>query len=294
MSEHVSHLEGPLQEENTYNGRMFHLSLPKTSSLNCSWLKKNIEGTSVTIEADDELDERDELYIPEVFKSAVEENIQVGTIQNLTEFHQEGINGLIGYISHNESDTVKFENQEILILDQQCTKFLIFEYNGRAFLLIISSRDSMSMLQKLLTEELSELGFVVDEITISHLEFDRIADALIDTHRMTAVEGYEEDSIHKKIVVGRNYGDAHEYKREKQQGTVHGQQFGTSQLDGSSKTMQISYDCLIRSYHKITLSMYLTMITSYIIPALSLSTQTPLTWYGTETPEIHTDQVTED
>jgi len=294
VSENVSHLENPLLEEDTYNGRLFHVSLPKAGELNCTWLKQELDGKSICLEGDIDPAERDDLHIPDIFKDGIRENGQVASIKNTKEFHREGLNGIIGYLSHNESSTVKFDNEEVLILDQKKTRFLIFEDSGKAFLLIITNRDTMDTLYELLQDVLVELGFVVDEIGISHSGFESIADNLIDTHLMTSVEDYEEASIHKKHIVGRGYGDAEEYEREKRQGTIHGQRFGTSQLDANSKTIQISQDCLIRSYHKLTLSMYLSMILSYIIPSLSLTIQTSVTGYDSENSRVQLDQTSDD
>lgn len=273
---------------------MFHLSLPPTGELNCGWLEDELEGKSVKIEEDDTLNDLDSLYIPEIFESGIEDDARIATIRNVSELHHNGLNGIIGHLSHNQSNTVKFDDKEILILDQQNTKFLIFEVNGHAFLHIIANRDSLGMLYRLLDDVLQELGFVVEEIWINSDEFDQIADVLIDTHLMTAVEGYEDPSVHKKQILGRGYGDAEEYLREKRKGSVRGQRFGTSQLDASDKTIQISDDCLIRSYNSISLSLYLAMITSYIIPSLSLMIQTSLNAYNSEKSQAITDTVTED
>lgn len=294
MTENVSHIENPLLEEDTYNGRMFHLSLPKTGDLNYPWLKEKLEGRSINLENAVDCDDLDNLHIPKVFQSGIDEDGQIASIQHVSEFHREGINGVLGHLAHNESDTVKYDQKEVLILNEQKTRFLVYEYAGQAFLLILTSRDSMGTLYRLLADVLRDLGFIIDEITVTHPEFEAIDDALIDTHLMTAVEDYEESSIHKKHIVGRGYGDAEEYKREKRQGSVQGQRFGTSQLDASSKTIQISADCLIRSYHKITLSMYLSMITSYIIPSLSLTIQTSVTGYSSKSARVRTDQISED
>ncbi|MHC3439820.1 hypothetical protein ACYJ1Y_17445 [Natrialbaceae archaeon A-gly3] len=288
MSENISPLENPLLKEDDYTGRMYHLSLPKTGELNCRWLKQELGGSSVDLNEDD-LADRDDLHIPEVFQSGIDKEAQIASIKNVSEFHQEGLNGVMGYLVHNESDTVKYDNKEVLILDQQSTKFLIFEVAGQAFLLILASREIMARVYEILSNTLEELGFVVDEITIDHSEFEDIAESLVDTHLMTAVEDYEDSKIEKKHIMGHGFGESEEYKREKRQGAVHGQRFGTSQLDGSNKTIQISDDCLIRSYNNLTLSMYLSMIASHIVPSLSLTIQTSVSAYTSETPRVHTE-----
>lgn len=294
MTGTISQLKNPLLEEDTYNGRIFHLSLPKSGELNYGWLKENLTQKSVKLDPDNDLQDQDNLHIPEVFQPGVKDDARIASIHEIKEFHEQGLNGIIGYLSHNESDTVKFDDKEVLILNQQQTKFLIFDYNGDAFLLIMTPRDSMQVLYKVISNALEDLGFIIDEITISHDEFEEIADVLIDTHLMTAVDGYEEASIDKKHIVGRGYGDAEEYNREKRQGSVHGQRFATSQLDASNKTIQISEDCLIRSYHKLTLSMYLSMITSYIIPSLSLTIQTSISGYSSETARVQPNELNDD
>lgn len=288
MSESISPLENPLLEEDNYTGRMFHLNLPETGDLNCEWLKEELNGTSISLDGDD-LADRDDLHIPKVFQSGIEEEAQLASIKNVCEFHEEGLNGVMGYLIHNESDTVKYDSKEVLILDQQSTEFIIFEASGQAFLLILASRKIMDRLHDLLSDVLQDLGFVVDKISIDHSGFEKVAERLVDTHLMTAVEEYEDSTIEKKHIMGRGFGDSEEYKREKRQGAVHGQRFGTSQLDGMSKTIQISDDCLIRSYHNLTLSMYLSMIASYIVPSLSLTIQTSMSAYGIETARVQTE-----
>lgn len=294
MTDNNSHLENPLLKEDTYTGRLFHLSLPATGELNCGWLADELEGRNVRVEEDKTLNDLDDLYIPDIFESGIEDDARIATIKSVSELHHNGFNGLIGHLSHNQSNTVKFDDKQVLTLDQQNTKFLIFEVNGHAFLHIIAKRESLGLLYSLLEDVLTELGFVVEEIWINSDEFEEIADVLIDTHLMTAVEGYEDPSVHKKQILGRGYGEAEEYLREKRRGSVRGQRFGTSQLDASDRTIQISDDCLIRSYHKIPLSIYLAMITSYIIPSLSLMIQTSLNGYNSENSRVLTDTVTED
>jgi hypothetical protein len=295
VPENVSHLENPLLEEDTYNGRMFHASLPQNGRLNCGSLAEELEGTSVTLESDAvDIGQKDDLYIPDIFKSGVKDNAEIASIKNVTEFHHDDNNGIIGYLNHHDSNTVKFDDKEILTLDQKTTKFLIFEHSNQAFILILTSRDYIQMLYNILSEILTDYGFVVEEISISHSEFEQIADVLIDTHLMTSVDGYEESTIHKKHILGRGYGDSEEYQREKRHGTVNGQRFGTSKLDTSDKTIQISQDCLIRGYHSVTLSMYLSMITTYIIPSLSLTIQTSIDAYDSENSIIKPEKVKED
>jgi len=288
VSKNISPLENPLLKEDDYTGRMFNLSLPKTGELNCGWLKRELGGLSVNIEEDD-LADRDDLHIPEVFQPGVENESRIASIKNVSDFHHEGLNGIIGYLVHNESDTVKYNDKEVLILDQQSTKFVVFEVAGQAFLLILASREIMRRVYHILSNTLEKLGFVVDEITIDHSEFEGIAESLVDTHLMTAVEDYEDSKIEKKHIMGHGFGESEEYKREKRQGAVHGQRFGTSQLDGSNKTIQISDDCLIRSYNNLTLSMYLSMVASHIIPSLSLTVQSSVSAYTPETHRAHTE-----
>ncbi|MFC3960343.1 hypothetical protein [Halovivax cerinus] len=293
MSETISQLETPLLFEDNFTGRVFHLSLPDPETFRFEGLAENLRNRTHSIDDDDSLEDRDDIHIPEIFQSGLEEDTRLARIKDVEEINVDGIQALFGRLFHNKSDTVKYKRKKILVLDEQETKFVIFRQVGSVFLLIISSRENMRKVLGFMDNMLENLGIIIDEISISHEEFEEIGDDLIDTHLMTSVEDYKDASIHKKHIMGRGFGSSKEYEREMRRGSVHGQRFGTSKLEGPDKTVQISDDCLVRSYNKITLSSYLYMITSYIVPNLRLTRQTSVIEFGSETDTSSSEEGSE-
>lgn len=287
-----SHLESPLLEENDYSGRLFHVNFLNTDNPDWSYLRSELEDAEIQFEDNAGVEDEEDLYVAPLYEGG-QDDPWTATVENVQEICDSGLKGVLGQLSYYESDTVRYDGRPVLTLDHQERKFLVFEYGGLAFLLILAPRDSLMTLYHVFSDILADLDLITDDISITPSEFDSLGDSLIDEHRMTSVDGYTESKIDKKHIIGRGYGESEEYLREKREGSVRGQRFGTSQLDTKSKTIQISEDCLIRSYNNITLSMYLSLITVHIIPCLELSIQTSLSGYGSGESRVQAKQITD-
>ena len=296
MPEGYANLETPLLEIDDYNGRLYHLNLAKSDSLDLDWLIDELSDRSISLEdyIDRDIDNIDDLHVPPIFEDGLEDDLQLAKISGVDKYEQESNTGIIGYLARHDPKTVQYDNREVLVINEELTKFLIFERESEIFLLVFANRKALSSIQKIFDGVLSELGFVLDEVYIGHSDFNAIAQDLIDTHLMTSVNGYPETTIHKKEIIGRDFRGAKEFEREKRQGEVSGHRFGTEQLDGQSRTIQISEDCLIRSYHNISLDKYLSMISRYIIPNLTITYQTSVTSFDGNEERVEPDRLTED
>lgn len=203
------------------------------------------------------------------------------------------MNGLIGIVQHNEPETIDYNQQEILILRSRKTRFVIFEADGRYYLSMLGRRSLVNAVLHLISEELETLGFTIDEVSITHSDFEDIEEDLIDKLRTTTIRGYPSPTIDAKDIRGFGFEKAREYEREKNEGTIHGQRFETESVSDTSKTVQISSDGLVRCYSNIRLSTYLHMLSQYIVPHIS-QYQSSLYTFETDESNIQANNNTDD
>lgn len=269
-----------LLEEQAYSGKVYRLTNPKTSDLSLGWVREKLDGREIKLGEEFDLEDRSDLEIPEVFRPDSGSKPNQAKIQNVSSFNKQGVSGIIGYVKHNQPDTVTYEGKEVFILESQRTIFSIFNVNDECFLSMIGSRKLVNAVLDLISEVLDDLGLKINEIHITHEGFEEIAENMVDSLKITTISGYASPNIDKKVVQGSGYGNDDEYLREERVGTVSGQQFGTQALpEEGEKTIQISEDGLIRSYSKVKLSSYIGLIGNYILDSAQYQTQSSLTQY---------------
>ena len=278
-----------LTQEKPYSGKFYHLSPPEPRDISLDWLKENLEGRDIEVKKDFDFAEKDNLHIPRIFEPDDDVNkASFGKISRI----ERPIDGILGVVKHNEPDTVIYEQKEVLVLETQKTRFVLFEKRGQYYLSMLGRRSLVNSVLDLISEELEDLGFTIDEATIRHSEFEDIQEDLMDDLRTTTIRGYPSPTIEGKDIRGRGYEKAREYEREKEEGVIHGQQFETAAVDGSRKTVQISGDGLVRTYSNMTLSSYLDMLGNYIVPNVS-QFQTSIHSYESEKTSTTLDKFTD-
>lgn len=255
-----------LTQEKPYSGKFYHLSPPDSKDVSLEWLKNQLNEKKIEVEKNFDFIEKDHLHIPRIFEP--DESVNEASFGKISRIKRP-IDGLLGVIKHNEPDTVTYEQKEVLILETQETRFVLFEKRNQYYLSMLGRRSLVNSVMDLITEELEEMGFAIDDATIRHAEFEDIQEDLMDDLRTTTIRGYPSPTIEGKDIRGRGYEKAREYEREKEEGVIHGQQFETAAVDGSSKTVQISGDGLVRTYSNMSLSSYLDMLGNYIVPNVS-------------------------
>ena len=232
-----------LRQENAYSGKFYHLSPPREKKISFDWVKEKLEGQKIDVESEVDLREQDGLHIPEIFRTG--ESVNRASFGDIYSF-QDKVSGILGVVQHNDPETIVYDEQEVLILRSQETRFVIFERNEQYYLSMLGRRSLVTSVLDLIFEELRELGFTVDEASIHHTEFEDIAEDLVDNLRTTTIRGYPSPSIDAKDIRGFGFENEHEYERELREGIIHGQQFETTQVEnGESKTVQISGDGLV-------------------------------------------------
>lgn len=267
-----------LTQEEPYSGKFYHLSPPESRDVSLDWLKENLEGKKIEVEKDFDFVERENLHIPRIFEP--DDSMNQASFGKMSRIERP-IDGILGVVKHNEPDTVIYEGKEVLVLETQETRFVLFEKRNQYYLSMLGRRSLVNAVLDLISEELEAFGFTIDDATIRHSEFEDIQEELMDDLRTTTIRGYPSPTIEGKDIRGHGYEKAREYEREIEEGVIHGQRFETAAVDGSRKTVQISGDGLVRSYSNMTLSSYLDMLGNYIVPNVS-HYQTSLNSYESE------------
>lgn len=285
----MSRQENLLLEEAAYSGKVYYLSEPKVGELNFGWLENQLNGQSVSVSEEFEIEEGDGVHIPEIFKPDDEEDDtpNEAIIEEITRFHRRGVEGITGFVKHNKPDKIVYEGTEVFLMESIKTNFIIFESDNNFFLSMLGPRREVNAVMKLISEILEKVGFEPRDIHIGHNGFEGIVEEMVDSLKTTTVEGYASPNIDSKVIRGEGYrGDA-EYERESRVGNISGQQFGTRAIgEGQMKTVQISDDGLVRSYSKITLADYIDMIANFVLDNVEILIQSSLTTYVPEDSRV--------
>jgi hypothetical protein len=281
MTESSPEDDSPELSEGEFNGRTFSLGAPQTSSLPHDELVELLQGRNIEIE--NERDDDDEkLFVPDVFKKNGDRPSEIATVTDAQPFETFHADGVIGSLTHNKSNKVTFDGKKILTFDTVETEFMIFKTNGIYYLTVFGKRGAIKSLSEFLSEELTQLGFTFDEITISHRGFERIRDDLVDHLRLTTFSDYSSPNIHKKRWIGSGYGDNPDFEQEKTEANIRGHRFSTAKItdDVEQKTIEVSEDCLVRSYNTIELYQYIDALSEYILPNINTAVQSSAYSYG--------------
>ncbi|EJN61576.1 hypothetical protein [Halogranum rubrum] len=282
MSGESSDSSDPILEESSFSGKVFLLGAPQTGVLDHQRLCEELEGRTVELEGDFNEDEEN-LHIPPVFRSESGDAAAIAKITRVSKFKASQVSGVVGFVRHNQPDTVTFEDKKILTLDSVETRFAIYECSGQYYLSILGKRALVNSISKIISDELERVGFTIQELSIEHDGFENIYRELVDYLRITTFSDYSNPTIDKKRLIGNGYGEEEEYRREARDGSVRGHRFGTRKIgDGTDKTIEISGDGLVRCYNKIALGEYLGMIAQYIIPNVRTQTQSSVFAFGSK------------
>ena len=278
----MSEPENLLFQEHPYSGKVYHLEADPSLNLDLSEIRQNLSGASVSVSGDFKFEDDDGVIIPEVFQPEKGKKPNEAKIDQVSGFNQRGINGIVGYVNHNDPRTISFQDKEVFIMESVRTLFAIFEVRGEHYLSMLGARSVVNSVLELISEILEGFGFRTRNIEISHGGFEEIVDNMVDSLKTTTVSGYSSPNIDKKVIRGSDYEGEPEYEREARIGNVSGHQFGTEVVgDTGIKTVQIAGDGLVRSYSSVPLIDYIDMVANYVLDA-QIQIQSSLASFGAE------------
>ncbi len=269
--------ENPLTEPSTYSGKVYRLS-STSGSLSLQSLREQLNDITIHLDPPSEYEEDDELIKPDVFKKDGKIKI-VTTIEGVEIVESDGISALSGNIVLDETGSVVFREDRVLILDTESVRFVIFSDGENYYMVLIAGRNLVDNVLEIIAEELEELDLSLLEVNLTSDDIDHIADQLAEELLNTTFHDYPQSSINKKYISGRGYQSEPEYQEEKKQGSVRTHMMATQEFENGEKVISISEDALVRSYSNLELKTYLKMIQDYLLP--QISTQSTMTDFTT-------------
>ena len=259
--------ENPLDVIDQYTGKVFRLS-STAGSLDLNRLPDMLSGKRIFLDPPKEYQNED-IEVPEIFKTNGEVRIMT-TVENVQRVSGGDLDIVTGDIILDETGSVMFRNQQVLLLDTESVQFVIFEYESIHYISLIAGRKLVDNVLKILGDDFEDENLSLTEILLSSSDIDKVADDLADELLNTTFQDYPQSSIDKKYISGRGYQNEPEYQEEKRRGAVRTHMMATEKLiDGSEKVVSLSEDALVRSYSNLALHTYLNMIRDYILPPIS-------------------------
>jgi hypothetical protein len=269
--------ENPLTEPSTYSGKVYRLS-STSGSLSLQSLREQLNDITIHLDPPSEYEEDDELIKPDVFKKDGKIKI-ITTIEEVEIVESDGISALSGNIVLDETGSVVFREDRVLVLDTESVRFVIFSDGDSYYMVLIAWRNLVDNVLEIIAEELEKLDLSLLEVNLTSDDIDHIADQLAEELLNTTFQDYPQSSINKKYISGRGYQSEPEYQEEKKRGSVRTHMMATQEFENGEKVISISEDALVRSYSNLELKTYLKMIQDYLLP--QISTQSTMTDFTT-------------
>lgn len=267
----------PLTESSTYSGKVYRLSSTR-GTLSLQSLHDQLSDTTIHLDPPSEYEDDEELVKPDVFKKNGQIKI-ITTIEQVEIVESDGISALSGNIVLDETGSVVFRDNRVLILDTESVRFVVFRDGDDYYIVLIAGRNLVENVLEIVAEELEELDLSLLEVNLTSEDINHIADELAEELLNTTFQDYPQSSINKKYISGRGYQSEPEYQEEKKRGSVRTHMMATEEVGKGEKVVSISEDALVRSYSKLELETYLTMIQDYLLP--QISTQSTVTDFTT-------------
>lgn len=267
----------PLTQSATYSGKVYRLSTTN-GTIDLPTLRDQLSGTTIHLDTPSEYQEDEELIKPTVFTENGKIKI-ITTIEDVELEDNGSIRALSGNIVLDETGSVVFRQQRVLVLDTEAVRFVVFEDGDCYYMVLIAGRNLVESVLHIIADKLEELDLSLAKITLTSDDIDNIADELAEELLNTTFQDYPQSSINKKYISGRGYQSDPEYQEEKRRGSVRTHMMATQEVGNGEKVISISEDALVRSYSKLELQTYLNMIQEYILG--SIGTQATVTDFET-------------
>lgn len=259
--------DNTLTQSSTYSGKVYRLSSTQ-GSLSLEFLRDQLDGTTIHLDPPSEYEEDDDLIKPDVFKKDGKIKI-ITTIEDVEIVGNGSLRALSGNIVLDETGSVVFRDDRVLILDTESVRFLTFSDGDDYYMVLIAGRNLVENVLEIIREKLGNLDLSLLEVNLSSDDIEHIADQLAEELLNTTFQDFPQSSINKKYISGRGYQSEPEYQEEKKRGSVRTHMMATQEIGEGEKVISISEDALVRSYSNMELETYLTLIQEYLLPQIS-------------------------
>lgn len=255
----------PLSTEAQFSGKLYWLNIPTDYSLDYDQLRTQIQNRTFyrDLEADFDFDE---VYIPEIFiqDGELTKSIDIQSVE-LVQDRDESV--LFGSVVLDEPYTINYRGDEVLILGTSEANFIVFQYDGRHYIEFLCAREVAEDIASVFRDEFDELGSAVKGTHLNQSGIEAIRRDLSAELMDTEFTDFPEPELASIRMRGLGFEDADEYDRQSSRGQIRNHMMRTEDwVVGEEKVLSVSRDGLIRSYSKVTLSRYLELLKSYVIP----------------------------
>jgi hypothetical protein len=260
-----SSLSDPLATEDQFSGKLYWLNIPTNYSLDYDQLRTQIQNRTFYRDLGADFD-FDEIYVPDIFIQDGEITKSID-IQDVELFRDRDESVLFGAVVLDEPYTINYRGNEVLILGTSEANFIIFQYNGRHYIEFLCAREVAEAVASVFKDEFDEVGSAVKGTHLTQNGIESLRRDLNAELMDTEFTDYPEPELASIRMRGLGFEEADEYDRQSSRGQIRNHMMRTNDwVVGEEKVLSVSRDGLIRSYSKVTLSHYLELLKSYVIP----------------------------
>jgi len=254
-------------------GVTFFLLPLKKGRINFVKLKEKLEGRFDTREffeaaIEKDIEEGEELYIPEVFKDKESEQLILKTSVDKVLLTP---SSLFGKATLDRPLSLAYRGYRILVIATAEIHFLIFKDNQtkKHYLVILGSRSNSKSLFNSLNSFLEKIGLYAVPANLDPEKIEAIREQLNGELIDTTLDRFPTNKIKMKRIVGRGFQDEPSYIQDVSISSVHQHMFEyRTGIKRSPKVVTLSEDALVRLYSSMTYKEYEWFLRQYVLPYL--------------------------
>lgn len=258
-------IDDVLLDEHTHTGKIYSLVTPRRRDIDYSTLREKLRNRTILRSLDFE---DEDVVVPEVYREGDDVTGSV-SIREINLSHTDYGKILYGDVVIDESNTVPYRNQDILVLRTSTAGFIVFEFDGDHYIEFLAARETAEEIAEMMGEELDDFGPAIQETRLNHGSIKEIREELDAELMTTDFTDYPEPEVSGVRMHGRGFESAREYERQETRANIQTYMMETeSWIPGNKKVLIISRDGLVRSYSNCTLRQYLQLLADHILPRI--------------------------
>ncbi|OAQ52198.1 hypothetical protein HTG_11295 [Natrinema mahii] len=268
--------ESPLHVEGQYSGKIFWLNIPTGYTLDLQTLREELHNHTFYESISTDID-TDTTFVPDIFKQdgEVVRTTSIDEAQLVTS--PKGKEAILGTIVIDKDKTVKYRGQQILVLDNTEARFLIFNHQNHYYLCILGAREVAEGAAAILRSEHDDLGSTINKTRLDHNALKQVRESLNAKLMDTIIGDYPEKELTSVQMKGDGLEEVDDYQRQRSRGKLKTHMFQTQELvGGTTLTVGMSRDGLIRIYSTATISTYLELLVNHVLPVIHRDVETTI------------------
>lgn len=247
---------------------VFWLNIPTGYTLSLENLKEQLTGRVFREDISDQIESKDDLRVPDVFKENGEVVSQT-SVDGIEMISSDSGELLFANLRIDDRDTVSYRGDDILMMDNQEANLLIFEHEGYYYLVILANRSVAAGIPAILRQTYSQFGSAINTTRIMPKALQDIRESLDASLVDTIISDFPQKEIRNLEVAGSGFETEDVYQEQRQKGQLKNHMFQTTKLlDDGQATIRISRDGLVRIYSNAPTSAYLQLLWDYVLPEI--------------------------